>query len=305
MRVLVTGAGGQLGSDLLDAFSGRVPPGGVRCALYGPEGPRAASAEVVGVTHADLAVERRLEVLQAVTDVCPQVIVHAAAWTAVDACELDPERAFAVNALGTRHVAEAARRVGAHLVYLSTDYVFDGLAGRPYCEWDDPRPLSVYGRSKLGGERECGAGATIVRTSWVCGARGSNMVKTVLRLAEGEGTLRFVDDQHGSPTFTADLAPAVVTLAAERLGGVFHLTNQGQTTWFGFVRAVLEAAGAEPGRVEAITTAELDPPRPAPRPPYSVLDNAAARGCGLPALPPWPEGLARLVAVLSGEQVDQ
>ena len=120
--------------------------------------------------------------------------------------------------------------------------------------------------SKLAGERECRPGSTIVRTSWLCGAHGTNIVATALRLAEGDGELRFVDDQHGSPTFTADLAPAVVTLGLDRRPGIFHVTNSGATTWWGFVRAVLAEAGADPERVQPITTAELDPPRPAPAP---------------------------------------
>jgi dTDP-4-dehydrorhamnose reductase len=126
------------------------------------------------------------------------------------------------------------------------------------------------------------------------------MVKTVRRLAEGSGALRFVDDQHGSPTFTADLAGALVVLGTERLPGVFHVTNSGATTWFDFARAVLEAAGHDPARVAPIATAELDPPRPAPRPVNSVLDNAAWRGLGLPPMPPWRDGLERLVAALDG-----
>jgi dTDP-4-dehydrorhamnose reductase len=297
VRVLVTGAGGQLGSDLVEAFAGAVPPGGRRRALLGPEGG-GPGVEVAGVGHADLAVEDRAAVLEAVCGLRPDVVVHAGAWTAVDACEVDPDRAFRVNALGTRHVAEAVARTGSHLVYVSTDYVFDGTALRPYVEWDEPNPVSVYGRSKLGGERECPPGATVVRTSWVCGARGANMVKTALRLASGEGELRFVDDQHGSPTFTADLAAAVVTLALDRRPGVYHVTNQGTTTWFGFVQTVLELAGRDPARVVPIATADLDPPRPARRPANSVLDNAALRLDGLPLLPHWTDGLGRLLAAL-------
>jgi dTDP-4-dehydrorhamnose reductase len=258
----------------------------------------------MGTDHAALPVDDRTAVLAAVEALRPHLIVHAAAYTAVDACETDPDRAFAVNALGTRHVAEAAARWGAHLVYISTDYVFDGRAEAPYREWDQPNPLSVYGRSKLGGERECPPGSTVVRTSWVCGAAGSNMVKTVLRLAAGDGKLQFVDDQRGSPTFTADLAAAVVTLGGDRRPGVYHVTNQGQTTWWGFARAVLSAAGGDPDRVHAIGTADLEPPRPAPRPANSVLDNAALRLAGLPLLPPWEDGLERLVSVLgAGEGI--
>lgn len=305
MRVLVTGAGGQVGGDLVDALGGTVPPAGRRCALPGPEGDRPSARrdlDVVAADHRGLAVEDRAAVLGAVHALRPDVVVHAAAWTAVDACEADPDQAFRVNALGTRHVAEACEAVGAHLVYLSTDYVFDGTSDRPYVEWDRPAPRSVYGRSKLGGEQECPPGATVVRTSWVCGARGANMVKTALRLAGGDGPLRFVDDQHGSPTFAADLAAALVTLATDRRPGVYHVTNQGRTTWFGFVRAVLAAAGADPGRVEPVATADLDPPRPAPRPANSVLDNAALRLAGLPLLPDWQDALERLVGhLLAGE----
>jgi dTDP-4-dehydrorhamnose reductase len=300
MRILITGADGQLGCDLLDALSGRVPVGGRRCSLWAPDGP------LPGLDHELLATDigtMRLEDRDAVQHVVrafrPELVLHGGAYTAVDACETEVDLAYGVNAIGTRHVAEAAAAVGAHLLYVSTDYVFDGTSGRPYREWDAPNPLSVYGASKLAGERECPPGSTIVRTSWVCGAHGANMVKTALRLAEGTGTLRFVDDQHGSPTFTADLAAAIVTLGTDRRPGVFHVTNVGTTTWWGFVRATLEAAGADPGRVQPITTAELDPPRPAPRPTNSVLDNMALRLSGLPPLPGWEDGLVRLVNALS------
>jgi dTDP-4-dehydrorhamnose reductase len=238
-----------------------------------------------------------------VEGVRPDVVVHAGAWTAVDACESDPDRAFATNSLGTRNVAEAARRFGSHVVYVSSDYVFDGKITRPYHEWDEPCPVSVYGRSKLGGERELDPGATIVRTSWVCGAHGANMVHTVLRLASAGETLRFVDDQRGSPTFTADLAGTICTLATERLPGTFHVTNQGATTWHGLAAAVLIASGDDPSRLEPISTAEQTPPRPAPRPANSVLDNAALRLAGMPLLPDWHDGLERLVEAL-GEMSD-
>ena len=200
-------------------------------------------------------------------------------------------------------MAEAAAGVGAHLVYISTDYVFDGTLDRPYVEWDQPNPRSVYGRSKLGGELEvhavAGPSATVVRTAWVCGAHGANMVRTVLRLAAADpgGPLRFVDDQHGCPTFTADLARAVVRLALDRRPGTFHVTNQGATTWFGFARAALAAAGHDPDRVEPIATAELDPPRPGP--PAGQLDARQRRPA---AVRPAPAArlagrLARLVGV--------
>jgi dTDP-4-dehydrorhamnose reductase len=207
-----------------------------------------------------LDVVDRTAVLSAADSFRPDIILHGGAYTAVDACESEVDTAYSVNALGSRNMAEAATTVGAHLVYVSTDYVFDGTLDRPYVEWDEPNPRSVYGRSKLGGEFEvravAGAAATIVRTAWVSGAHGANMVKTVLRVGRSDpsSTLRFVDDQHGCPTFTADLAAALVRLALDRRPGTFHVTNQGETTWFGFARATLDAAGLDPGRVVPIAT---------------------------------------------------
>lgn len=275
MRVLVTGAGGQLGHDLVRAFG---------------EGH-----EVVACTRAELDLASRDSVLGAITSTRPDVVVHAGAWTDVDGCEADPDRAFRVNALGTRWVVEGARIAGARVVYVSTDYVFDGRASRPYREWDPPNPLSVYGSSKLGGERELHPGDTVVRTSWVCSSRGRNFVLTMLRLAAERHTVEVVDDQHGCPTFTCDLAAAVRTLAVMRVPGVFHVTNQGATTWWAFARAIFAAAGHDPERVRPIPTGELRPPRPAPRPAYSVLDNAALRLAGMALLPDWHETLERVV----------
>jgi dTDP-4-dehydrorhamnose reductase len=283
--VLVTGAGGQLGSEVV-----RV------CAEAGDE--------VAAADRATVDVGDRDAVLGAVLSTRPDVVVHCGAWTAVDDCEGDPERAWRDNGLACRWVAEACRLAGSHLVHLSTDYVFDGDQARPYTEWDPVGPRSSYGRSKLAGEDEVRAGlpgAAIVRTSWVCGAGGRNVVRTVLELlAQDPGRqLAFVDDQRGCPSFTADLAPALRQLAAARTPGTFHVTNSGPTSWFGFVEAVLEAAGRDPGQVRPITTAELDPPRPAPRPANSVLDGVAWRLAGYAPLPHWSEPLGRLVKELS------
>lgn len=281
MRVLITGAAGQLGTDLA-----------LTCT--------AAGDEVVACGRDELDLSDRDTVYGAILGVRPDVVLHAGAWTAVDACESDPERAFHVNALGTEWVADASRRAGSHLVAVSTDYVFDGGKPEPYHEWDRPNPQSVYGRSKWAGEHAVAThapGACVVRTAWVCGAHGPNMVKTALSLLD-RPELAFVDDQRGCPTFTADLAPAIRQLAAARVPGVFHVTNQGSTTWYGFVREVLEAAGSDPGKVRPITTAELDPPRPAPRPANSVLDNAALRMGGFSLLPHYRDSLDRLVQEL-------
>ncbi|HEX3621408.1 MAG TPA: dTDP-4-dehydrorhamnose reductase, partial [Acidimicrobiales bacterium] len=236
--------------------------------------------------------------------------INAAAYTKVDDAETHEDEALLVNGTGVGLLAEATAAHGAKLVTVSTDYVFDGTATAPYREWDATNPLSVYGRSKRAGEDEVRAlttKATVVRTSWVCGEHGANMVKTVLRLAAGHGegagteqpTLKFVADQHGCPTFTEDLAGMILRLATARRPGVFHVTNSGATTWYQFARDILAAAGHDPARVEPITTAELQPPRPAPRPANSVLDNAALRYEGIPLLDDHHIPLERLVKHLT------
>lgn len=291
MRILITGAAGQLGTDLA----------------------RIATADahhhVVAADRARLDVADRDQVLGALTELRPDLVLHAGAWTAVDACESDPDRAWRVNALGCRHLAEGAAAVGAHLVSLSTDYVFDGMSPRPYHEWDPTHPRSVYGQSKLGGEGEVLGrlpGAAVVRTSWLCSPHGANVVKTVLKLAtravrSGRGErLRFVYDQRGCPTFTDDLAGMVLELGVGRRPGLFHVTNQGPTSWYEFAREVVACAGLDPALVEPIATADLSPPRQAPRPANSVLDNAALRLSGIPLLPDHREPLERTVKMLTG-----
>ncbi|MEO6651232.1 MAG: dTDP-4-dehydrorhamnose reductase [Ilumatobacteraceae bacterium] len=281
MRVLVTGAAGQLGADLV-----------IHC--------EAAGDDVIAADRAVLDVADRSAVHGAISMLRPDVVVNTAAWTAVDACESDVDRADRVNALGPRWLREACSDARSHFVQISTDYVFDGTLGRPYREWDAPNPRSVYGASKLAGEREAGPDATVVRTSWVCGANGNNMVKTILRLLERRTSLAFVDDQRGCPTFTADLAVMVRQLAVDRRSGMHHVTNQGDVSWYEFVREVVAAAGRDPAMVEPITTADLDPPRPAPRPANSVLDNAALRLADIPLLRHHTEPLRDLVTELLG-----
>lgn len=282
MRVLITGAGGQLGTELV-----------LTCT--------AAGDEVAAPPHARLDVTDRDACHAAIVSVQPDVVFHTAGWTAVDACESDPACARSANGLAVRWIAEACARIGAHLVHLSTDYVFDGTLDRPYVEWDEPNPRSVYGASKLHGEREAlalGTAATVVRTSWVCGEHGNNMVRTVMRLAAERPTLAFVDDQHGCPTFTADLAPLLRRIALDRRSGVVHATNATSTTWFGVAQAVVAAMGKDPTMVQPIATADLQPPRPALRPANSVLDNAVLRAGGVPLLRDFHEPLAELVAAL-------
>ena len=246
VKVLVTGAGGQVGTELLAAFPGH---------------------DVVGLDHGRLDVGDREAVHAAVAAEAPDAVVHAAAWTAVDACEGDPDRALRVNALGTRFVVEAARQVGARVCYISTDYVFDGTKAEPYDEWDAPRP----GRSTAG--RSGAASSSSGPRTPPCAPPGSaagtgrTWSGTILRLAAEPGPLRFVDDQRGHPTFADDLAAMIARLVTERRQGLFHVTNQGAVSWFEFARAVLAAAGDDPARVEPIATSDLDPPRPAPGPP--------------------------------------
>jgi dTDP-4-dehydrorhamnose reductase len=275
MRVLITGAGGQLGHDLVRTFEDGTD-----------------RYDVIAATRAELDLGDRDSIFGAITTAEPDAIIHTGAWTAVDACEGDPDQAFRVNALGTRHVQHAARIVGAQVFYVSTDFVFDGTQRSPIDEWTPANPLSVYGRSKFGGELEVDPGNTIIRTRG-----GTGFVKTMLRLAGERDELRVVDDQVGSPTFTDDLAQGIKRLVVGRHTGTFHVTNQGAATWHELASATLAEAGLDPARVTPITTAEH--PTPARRPAYSVLDNAALRLQGLPLLPDWRESLGRLVKELT------
>jgi len=283
MRLVVTGAGGQLGRDVVSHAE-------------------SLGDDVTALDKATLDITDPVAVGALLSSVRPDAVINAAAYTAVDACETNEPLAYAVNADAVGHLSAACELVGAHLVHVSTDYVFDGTLDRPYREDDATNPRSVYGASKLAGEMAAGPGATVVRTSWVCGEHGNNMVKLVLRLAaDPDQALAFVDDQRGHPTFTADLAPALRTLAAERRPGTFHVTNGGAVSWFEFVREILAAVGHDPDRVRPIATADLDPPRPAPRPANSVLDNAAWRAAGHEPIRHFREPLAELVVRLEGQ----
>lgn len=277
MRVLVTGAAGQLGHDLVAAF---------------------ADHEVVALARADLDVTSEPDVVAAVRDHGPDLVLHSAAYTAVDAAEDEPDACWAVNALGSWWVARACALGGAAMVYVSSDYVFDGTAGRPYTEFDAVAPQGVYARSKAAGEalvRQTLAEHYVVRTSWVLGEHGGNFVRTMLRLGRERGAVSVVDDQRGSPTFTFDLAPAIRRLAVTGRYGTWHLANAGDCTWFELARRTFELAGLDVDCTP--TTTEAFGAR-APRPAASALDTRLARLAGIGPLPPWEESLERLVKVL-------
>lgn len=286
MKFLVTGGRGQLGTEF--------------AALAARHGD-----SVIAVDSSTLDITSREMVHDSIVEVRPDVVVNCAAMTAVDACEGRQEEALAVNGHGVRWLAEACDATGARLVQISTDYVFDGEKSSPYVESDVPNPKSVYGRTKLVGEHEAlelGDAALVVRTSWVCGEFGSNMVKTVLRLMSEGKPLAFVSDQIGHPTFTSDLAAMVHTLCRDAHSGIFHVTNEGVVSWYEFVRDIVELSGGDPSSVRSIRTSELDPPRPAPRPANSVLANAALARAGYAPMRDFRSPLNELLVRLATER---
>jgi dTDP-4-dehydrorhamnose reductase len=273
VRVLVAGAGGQVGARVAECLDDH---------------------EVLAAAHDGLDLADREQVDQVVGTFRPDAVVNAAAMTNVDACERDPERAFAVNALGVRNLAVAAERAGAHVVHISTDYVFDGEATEPYPVDAPVAPRSAYGRTKAAGERAvaaAGGDATVVRTAWVYGAHGGNFVRTMAGRALDGAPVSVVDDQVGSPTWAADLATGLVALDARPgpVPPVLHRTDAGAVSWYGLARAVYEEVGADPALVTPTTTEAF--PRPAPRPAWSVLDGSAWLAAGLPAPRPWRTAL--------------
>ena len=265
-RVLITGAGGQLGRALQEAF---------------------ADDDLVALSHKDWDVA--VPVSGGLLDAPLDLVLHTAAWTDVDGAEADPQGAAAVNVGGTANAAS----LGAPLVTFSTDYVFDGRKREPYVESDGPSPLSAYGRTKLHGEAAAGPDAWVVRTSWLFGPTGHNFVRTMLRLANERDEVAVVDDQRGCPTYVGHLATAVRAVVDEDLPrGVWHLSAGGECTWADFAEAIFEEAGLD-CRVRRVTTAELA--RPAQRPANSVLRSERP---GAPALPHWREGLRACLEAL-------
>ncbi len=285
--ILVIGAAGQLGQELVRPYE--------TCA---PE----TAALVQGADLPELDITDLACVTAAVERARPRAVINAAAYTDVDACESHSEQAFAVNAAGPGHLAQACRQVGCRLVHVSTDYVFDGRKRTPY-DVDDPiNPQGVYGRSKAEGERrvrESGADHVIVRTSWLFGTGGRNFVKMILQLAEQRDELRVVTDQVGRPTYAADLAAALLALAQSDMTGTYHFANAGECSWHTFAAEILRQAGRiRP--IRSIGSADLG--RPAPRPAYSVLDTRRLTDHTGIVPRPWPSALADCLAGLQALQ---
>lgn len=267
MKVLLTGAGGQLGRSLTRLL---------------------AAQSAVALDRADLDITRLDAVRRAIDRHRPDTVVNCAAYNAVDAAETEIEAAYRGNALGPRNLALATAAASLPLVHVSTDYVFDGESTRPYHEFDPPRPLSVYGASKLAGEkavRSLNPRHYIVRTAWVYEAAGRNFPNTIRALA-ARGPVRVVDDQHGSPTYAPHLAAAILELIRSGAYGTYHLAGRGGTTWYGLTRALFAALGLV-AEVVPVTTAEF--PRPARRPRYAVLTTLQDPAIRLPA---WEQGVA-------------
>jgi len=272
MKILVTGGRGMLGSDLCEAL---------------------AAHEVRGVDIEDFDLTDASAVREALAAARPEMVVHCAAWTDVDGCERDPERAFLHNGSGTWNLAAAAADVGATVVYMSTDFVFDGSKGEPYTEFDAPNPLSVYGASKLAGEEAVRAlvpRCYVVRSAWLFGARGRNFVRTILETAAERDELRVVADQFGSPTYTRDLAQGIaeIIVAGRVVPGTYHMVNSGVCSWAGLAAEALRLAGRTT-RVTPIPALEW--PSPAPRPACSALRCRALELQGVPVLRPWKQAL--------------
>ena len=271
-RVLITGGAGQLGRDLAAVLGDAAIP----------------------LSHTELDICDPAAAVAAVKEHAPDAIVNCAAWTDVDGCEGDPERAQLINAIGAGNLARVAD--DGLVVQISTDYVFDGRTDRPYVETDEVNPVSEYGRSKLDGEREVAAGASrwaVVRSAWLYGTGTKNFVAAILRAARTRDRLQVVDDQVGSPTSTPDLARALVGLIERGATGVLHGVNAGSCSRWEFARAAFELAGLDPERVEAVPTSAM--PRPATRPAFAPMDGPAWRAAGLPELRHWREALADVV----------
>ncbi|MFC4777803.1 dTDP-4-dehydrorhamnose reductase [Paenibacillus sp. GCM10023252] len=301
-KILVTGAGGQLGLELC-AMGEQAAAGERGKAPHGNRGAGAAGASglhIIGLSRSQLDITDLQQCREALALHQPQAVIHCAAYTAVDQAEAEPDAAYRINAAGTRNLALAAREHHAKLAYISTDYVFDGTSAVPYNEADRPNPRTVYGKSKLAGEQLVQTlhdRYFIVRTSWVYGRYGRNFVQTMLQLGELRDELKVVSDQLGSPTYTFDLARFLLELVQTDYYGIYHASNQGTCSWYEFAQAIFHYAGNTRTQVLPCSTDEF--PRPAPRPAYSMLDHTAIRTNGFTLLPPWRESLQHCIHSLN------
>lgn len=271
MKIFLTGANGQLGRELQRRLQG---------------------ADVMATDVQELDITDSTAVAAMLAAYSPDVVIHGAAWTQVDAAEEKVDLAYKVNAVGTQNIAMACKDIGAAMVYISTDYVFDGKLGRAYAEIDATNPLSIYGKSKLAGEvlaRQIYDRLFILRTAWLYGD-GPNFVRTMLKLGQDREELQVVNDQHGCPTSTVDLAEAVLRLIQTRRYGTYHAVNGGETTWYDFAKKIFELAGNTKVRVKPVTTAEFV--RPAPRPAYSPLDTRLLRLVADSPMRSWEDALS-------------
>lgn len=278
-RFLVVGARGMLGQDVLAYFRGH--------------------ADVRALGHEELDITDLNTCLTEIARLAPEVVINCAAYTKVDTCETGRDLAYRVNAKGPENLARASRDTGSLLVHVSTDFVFDGQERIPYPEIHPPAPLNVYGASKLAGEEAIvvqGGDYLIVRTAWLYGTSGPNFVKTMMRLASEQKVLRVVDDQVGSPTFTADLAEGLWWLVNRGARGVVHCTNQGACSWYELAQETLRLSDFDPNKVQPISTSEF--PLPARRPSYSVLDNSRFEALTGRRLRPWQEALKAFLGQL-------
>ena len=274
MKIMIFGASGLLGKALTREWKGD---------------------EVVGLSSHDVDIRDAQRVMQVVKKAHPDWIVLSAAYTDVDGCESNQELAFAVNRDGAAKVAEAARQTQAKLLFLSSDYVFDGKKSSPYEVGDARNPQSIYGRSKAEAEvrlLELVADCCVVRTSWLFGVDGKCFPNTILRLAASRPTIDVVNDQRGCPTYTEDLAKAIVELCSKSASGIVHATNQGDCTWFDFAREIVGQAGLTT-EVRPVSSQQMA--RPAPRPSYSVLSAKSLQGLGV-SMAGWQDGLRRYMA---------
>lgn len=285
MRILLTGHTGLLGADLMPALQSRHE-------VYGCSLPLRDITDPAQARHA-------------VAEARPDLVIHAAAYTAVDECEKQPDLAFRVNALGTRNLVLAARESGAAVCYISTDYVFDGRKGAAYIEYDATNPLGVYGLSKWGGEqhvRYLSDRFYIVRAAWLFGAGGPCFPATILRLLREKGGVEVVTDQIGNPTYAADLSEAILRIVESGLYGTYHAVNAGATSWFEFARAVAAEFGLDPESVQPTTSGRFV--RPAPRPPNSSLRNFVLEESLGHRMRPWSETLSDYARAVARSQED-